>query len=330
MGPGMEYRHLGRSGLAVSRLGLGTMTWGVDTDPDEAAEILAGFCDAGGTLVDTAAVYGDGKAEQILGELLGKTVPRADVVLATKAGISQRNGHNILDTSRRALLDTLDASLARLGTDHVDLWQIHVYSGATPAAEVMSALEHAVSSGRARYVGVSNYGGWQLAQAATLQVPSPSGAQVISNQVEYSLLNRAVEAEVLPAAHALGVGVLAWSPLGRGVLTGKYRSGTPVDSRAASVRFGGFVEGYLTPSSRAVVDAVATAATGLGCSPLEVALSWVRDHAGVTAAVVGARTSAQLQASLAAEAVSLPAEIRSALDDVSDPRRPQANLSVVE
>ena len=326
----MEYRHLGRSGLAVSRLGLGTMTWGVDTDPDEAAEILAGFCDAGGTLVDTAAVYGDGKAEQILGELLGKTVPREDVVLATKAGISHRNGHNILDTSRRALLDTLDASLARLGTDHVDLWQIHVYSGATPAAEVMSALEQAVSSGRARYVGVSNYGGWQLAQAATLQQASPSGAHVISNQVEYSLLNRAVETEGLPAAHALGVGVLAWSPLGRGVLTGKYRSGTPVDSRAASTRFGGFVEGYLTPSSRAVVDAVATAATGLGCSPLEVALAWVRDHAGVTAAVVGARTAAQLKASLAAEDVSLPPEIRSALDDVSDPRRPQANLSVVD
>ncbi|MBA3743867.1 aldo/keto reductase [Sporichthya sp.] len=326
----MEYRHLGRSGLAVSRLGLGTMTWGVDTDPDEAAEILAGFCDAGGTLVDTAAVYGDGKAEQILGELLGKTVPREDVVLATKAGISHRNGHNILDTSRRALLDTLDASLARLGTDHVDLWQVHVYSGATPAAEVMSALEQAVSSGRARYVGVSNYGGWQLAQAATLQLASPSGAQVISNQVEYSLLNRGVETEGLPAAHALGVGVLAWSPLGRGVLTGKYRSGTPVDSRAASTRFGGFVEGYLTPNSRSVVDAVATAATGLGCSPLEVALAWVRDHAGVTAAVVGARTSAQLKASLAAEAVTLPLEIRIALDDVSDPRRPQANLSVVE
>ncbi len=326
----MEYRHLGRSGLAVSRLGLGTMTWGVDTDPDEAAEILAGFCDAGGTLVDTAAVYGDGKAEQMLGELLGKTVPREDVVLATKAGISHRNGHNILDTSRRALLDTLDASLARLGTDHVDLWQVHVYSGATPAAEVMSALEQAVSSGRARYVGVSNYGGWQLAQAATLQLSSPSGAQVISNQVEYSLLNRGVESEGLPAAHALGVGVLAWSPLGRGVLTGKYRSGTPVDSRAASTRFGGFVEGYLTPGSRSVVDAVATAATGLGCSPLEVALAWVRDHAGVTAAVVGARTSAQLKASLAAEDVTLPLEIRVALDDVSDPRRPAANLSVVE
>ncbi len=326
----MEYRHLGRSGLAVSRLGLGTMTWGVDTDPDAAAEILAAFCDAGGTLVDTAAVYGDGKAEAILGELLGKTIPREDVVLATKAGISHRNGHNILDTSRRALLDTLDASLARLGTDHVDLWQVHVYSGATPATEVMTALEQAVSSGKARYVGVSNYGGWQLAQAATLQGNSPCGAQVISDQVEYSLLNRSVESEVLPAAHTLGVGVLAWSPLGRGVLTGKYRNGTPVDSRAASTRFGGFVEGYLTPNSRAVVDAVATAASGLGCSPLEVALSWVRDHAGVTAAVVGARTVAQLKASLAAEDLTLPPEIRAALDDVSDPRRPQANLSAVD
>ncbi len=320
----MEHRHVGRSGLTVSRLALGTLTWGADTDATEAADILAAFCDAGGTLVDTAPAYGDGQAEEVLGDLLGKTVPRSDVVLATKAGIGLRGGHRVFDTSRRALLDALDASLARLGTDHVDLWQVHIYSASTPPEEVCSALEVAVSSGRVRYVGVSNYGGWQLAQVATLQAHSPAGASIVADQVEYSLLNRACEAEVLPAAHALGVGVLSWSPLGRGVLTGKYRHGTPVDSRAASVRFAGLVEGYLNPGARCIVDAVATAADGLGRSPLEVALAWVRDHPGVASAIVGARTAAQLKGAVAAESLTLPVEIRRALDDVSDPNRPAA------
>lgn len=321
-GTAMEQRHVGRSGLTVSRVGLGTMTWGADTDASEASDILSAFCDAGGTLVDTAPVYGDGHAEDVLGDLLGKTVRREDVVLATKAGFGRQRGHNVADTSRRAMLDTLDASLKRLGTDHVDLWQVHVYNAATPPEETMSALEFAVASGRARYVGVSNYGGWQLAQAATLQAQSLVGAKIVADQVEFSLLNRVSQTEVLPAAHALGVGVLAWSPLGRGVLTGKYRHGTPVDSRAANSRFAEFVEAYLTPGARAIVDAVATAATGLGVTPLEVALAWVRDHPGVAAAIVGARTATQLKSTLAAEDLTLPQEIRSALDDVSDPRRP--------
>ncbi|MGQ0625347.1 MAG: aldo/keto reductase [Sporichthyaceae bacterium] len=316
----MEQRHVGRSGLTVSRLGLGTLTWGTDTDATEATEAITAFCDAGGTLIDTAPAYGDGHAEEILGTLLGKVVRRADIVLATKAGLGLRGGHRVIDTSRRALLAALDESLHRLGTDHVDLWQVHVYSGATPADEVASALAYAVSSGRARYVGVCNFGGWQLARAATLGTCS-GGAQLVADQVEYSLLNRNIEAELLPAADALGVGLLAWSPLGRGVLTGKYRTGTPVDSRAASSRYSGLVEPYLTPATKPIVEAVITAATGLGVSPLEVALAWVRDHPGVTAAIVGARTTAQLRISLAAEELTLPVEIRSALDDVSDPAR---------
>jgi aryl-alcohol dehydrogenase-like predicted oxidoreductase len=215
------------------------------------------------------------------------------------------------------MVRALDASLRRLGVDHVDLWQVHAWVEDTPLEETLSALDYAVTSGRAAYAGVSNYTGWQSAQAATWQRAVPGRARLASNQVEYSLLNRGVEAEVLPAASALGLGVLAWSPLGRGVLTGKYRTGTPADSRGASPHFAGFVDSYLDARSARIVEAVARAAEGLGWSPLEVALTWVRDRPGISAAILGARTAAQLRGSLAVEGAALPGEIAAALDDVS-------------
>ncbi|MGN6599714.1 MAG: aldo/keto reductase [Actinomycetes bacterium] len=315
----MEQRRLGRSGLRVSRLALGTMTWGRDTDEHESADQLRAFLDAGGTLLDTAASYGDGTAETVIGGLLRTVVSREELVLATKGGIRRTGGVRRVDVSRKALLDDLDTSLARLGVDNVDLWQVHTWSDDVDLEETLSACDAAVSTGRARYAGVSNYSGWQLARAATLQEVAPARTRLVSNQVEYSLLSRGIEAEVLPAAEALGVGILAWSPLGRGVLTGKYRHGIPADSRGASPHFGGFVRGYLDDRAARVVDAVATAADGLSVSPLEISLAWVRDAPGVSAAIVGARTAAQLRASLAAEEVALPAEIRRALDDVSRP-----------
>ncbi len=313
----MQQRYLGRTGLRVSRLGLGTLTWGRDTDEHEAREQLVAFTEAGGTLVDTAAGYGEGAAEELLGSLLGDVVRRDDVVIATKAGISRGRGQRTTDASRGYLLSTLDTSLRRLGVDHVDLWQVHTWVDDTPLEETLSALDYAVSSGRASYVGVSNYRGWQSAQAATWQRAVPGRATLASTQVEYSLVNRRVEAEVLPAAAALGLGVLPWSPLGRGVLTGKYRHGTPADSRAASPHFSGFVGAYLDDRTGRVVEAVVRAAEGLDWSPLEVALTWVRDRPGVTAPIVGARTAAQLRGSLTVEDCELPAQIVAALDDVS-------------
>jgi aryl-alcohol dehydrogenase-like predicted oxidoreductase len=175
-----------------------------------------------------------------------------------------------------------------------------------------------VSSGRATYVGISNYSGWQTAQAATWQRAATGRTPIVSTQVEYSLVNREVEREVVPASAALGLGVLPWSPLGRGVLTGKYRTGVPGDSRAASPIFSSFVERYLDERSRGIVEAVIRAADGLDWTPLEVALAWVRDRPGVTAPIVGARTAAQLKGALGAEAKELPPEIRGALDDVSE------------
>lgn len=308
----MEQRRLGNSGLQVSRLGLGTMTWGRDTDEHEAADQLRSFIDAGGTPVDTAAVYAAGDSERVLGGLIGTLVRRDEIVLATKAGVRFVHGERHLSCSRAALLDDLDASLKRLGVDHIDLWQLHTWDSQTPIEETLSALDIAISSGRVRYVGISNYAGWQMAQAATLQ---SGNAEIISTQIEYSLLNRGVEKEIVPASQALEIGLLAWSPLGRGVLTGKYRTGIPVDSRGASDHFAAFVAPYLDERARRIVDAVIAAAGGLGCAPLEIALAWVREK--VASSIVGARTGAQLRGILLSEEVVLPDVVRDALDEVS-------------
>jgi aryl-alcohol dehydrogenase-like predicted oxidoreductase len=316
----VQHRSLGRSGLTVSRLGLGLMTWGNQTDEHEAREQLTAFVDAGGTLLDTAHTYAGGASEELLGKLLASVVPRSDVVVATKAGVGMRRGSRVMDTSRGFLLQSLDQSLQRLGLDSVDLWQVHVWSDETPVEETLSALDTAVSTGRAAYVGVSNWSGWRTAQGATWQRAVPGRAPLVSTQVEYSLLNRGIEHEIVPAAQELGMGVLPWSPLGRGVLTGKYRTGTPADSRGAS-EMAQFVDGYRDEASSYVVEAVVKAAEGLGWAPLEVALAWVRDRPGVTAPIVGARTAAQLRQALAVEGLTLPHELMEALDDASAGQR---------
>ena len=314
----MQQRSVGSTGLKVSRLGLGTMSWGRDTDEHEARDQLIAFAEAGGTFVDTAAGYSDGDSESLLGTLIGDVMSRDELVLATKAGISRRSGERVTNTSRGVLLSSLEGSLKRLGVDHVDLWQVHIWTDETPLEETLSALDFAVSSGRASYVGISNYTGWQTAQAATWQRAVPGRAPIASTQMEYSLLNRSIEAEVLPACEALGLGVLPWSPLGRGVLTGKYRTGTPSDSRGASKVYSNFVGAYLDDRSARIVDAEVRAAEGLGWTPMEVALVWVRDRPGVTAPIVGARTAAQLRGALDLEDKTLPEELVQALDDVSD------------
>jgi len=313
----MEMRLLGSTGLRLSRLALGTMTWGRDTDEHEAAEQLRSYLDAGGNILDTAAVYGDGDSERVIGGFLGTLVERENILIASKAGIRFVDGSRIVDNSRASLLADLDNSLQRLGISHLDLWQIHAFDPNVPIEEQLSALDYAVNSGRTRYVGLSNFAGWQLAQAATLQNPLFGKATIASIQVEYSLLNRKIERELLPAAVNLNIGVLAWSPLGRGVLTGKYRSGIPSDSRGATPHFSESIARYLDGRSRGIVDAVCVAAEGLGYSPLEVALSWVRDHPAITSAIVGARTGAQLRGILTVEEVELPAQVRTALDEIS-------------
>ena len=313
----MELRRAGRTGLDISRLGLGTMTWGRDTDEHEAADQCRAYIEAGGNFIDTAATYGDGDSERVIGGLIGTLFSRDQVVLATKAGLSFVEGERKVDASRHSLISQLEKSLTRLGTDYVDLWQIHAWDSHIPLEDTLSALDFAYTSGKARYVGISNYSGWQSARAITLQESHSMKAPIATMQNEYSLLNRTVEEEVLESASQLGVGFLAWSPLGRGVLSGKYRNGTPSDSRGASPHFAHFIDPYLDERSSRIVDAVCVAAQGLGYSPLEVALSWVRDAPGVTSAIIGARTGAQLRGALTTEQITLPDIVREALNDIS-------------
>ncbi|MGI8760284.1 MAG: aldo/keto reductase [Jatrophihabitantaceae bacterium] len=313
----MKQRTVGRSGLKVSHLALGTMTWGVETDADEAAAQLVAFHDAGGTLVDTAASYGYGASQRILGQLVADVVPRSELVIATKAGITRTPDARTVDCSRGALLRQLDESLRALGSDWIDLWYVHYVDDSVPFEETLAAVDAVVDSGKVRYAGVSNYCGWRLARAAAWQRAVPGRAPIVADQVRYSLLDRGVEREVVPACAALGVGVFPWSPLGGGVLTGKYRGGVPSDSRASGA--GRTLPIEQRASAAGIVEAVATAAEGLASSPVAVALSWLRDRPGVVAPVLGARTLGQLTAALACETLELPVEIRDALDDVSAP-----------
>lgn len=305
----MQTSRLGRSGCTVSRLGLGTAGWGRQVSLEEAREQLELFLDSGGTLVDTAHAYPG--SEEMLGAVLDE-VGRDEVVLSTKAGMHRRGADPVVDASRGRLMRELDASLMALRTDHVDLWLIHRYDAATPLEETASALVWAHQSGRARYVGVSNFRAWQTARLMTLL--EREGVALVASQEAFSLVDRDLEPEVPEAATALGLGVIAYSPLGSGVLTGKYRTGIPSDSRATR---DSAVRARLSEDNRAVIEAAATAAEGLGTSPAHVALAWVLAHEWVSSALVGPRTTGQFRQLLGAVDLVLPDQIRFALDEVS-------------
>ena len=310
----MLTRRLGTSGLTVSRLALGTMAWGTRTSPEDASDLLSAFRSAGGTLSDTAHGYSGGVSEEIIGDLLDGA-DRDEVVIVTKSGISRATGARVVDCSRRAMLAQLETSLRRMRTDHVDVWVAHTWDEHTPIEETVDALVHAHRSGRARYVGVSNHSGWQAAR--TMSLLAQEKVPLVATSVEYSLVARTPERELVDAAAHLGFGLLPWSPLGRGVLAGRYRTTVAADSRLASDEFARFAGRHVGDHTRGVVDAVHTAAKGLGVSPAVVALAWVRDRPGVTAPIIGPRTPQQLAALLESEDVELPDQIVVALDEVS-------------
>jgi aryl-alcohol dehydrogenase-like predicted oxidoreductase len=294
------------------------MTWGRGTDEYEARDQLAAFLDAGGTLVDTADTYADGASEDLLGTLIQEFECRDQIVLATKA-VSMPNTERRFDASRKHLLDALHASLRRLDVDSIDLWQLHAWDPFTPMEETLAAVDAAVSSGKVRYVGISNYSGAQTARACTYQQQVEGRSPIITAQMEYSLVERGIEREIIPSAQMLGIGILPWSPLGRGVLTGKYRHSIPIDSRGAQPDTSQWINVYADERSKRIIDAVCTAADGLGASPAEVALAWLRDRPGVVAPIMGARTTSQLIAGLASEELVLPPEITQVLDEISEP-----------
>ena len=310
----MRSQPVGDSGLRVSSLTLGTSSWGREVDLETARDLLTDFRAAGGTTIDTAAGYGNGSAERLIGALI-KDLDRDQLRLVGKAGIGGVDAGRRVDASRGSLLTALDASLDRLGVDYLDLWLVHTWDEQVPLAETMSALEAAHRSGRARYVGVSNYSGWQFTAAASLL--REARVPLVANEVEYNLLTRSADAEVIPAAQYAGAGILAWAPLAGGILTGKYRHGTPADSRAAAGQHERWAERHLGEAASPVVNAVVTAAAGLEVSPAEVALAWTRDR--VATSIIGARTTKQLAALLRSEELTIPDAVREALDEVSAP-----------
>jgi aryl-alcohol dehydrogenase-like predicted oxidoreductase len=321
----VEYRTLGRSGCSVSTLALGTMTFGNETDEKGAHAQLDRFVEAGGTFIDTADVYSAGVSEEIVGRWLASTSAevRDQVVIASKGRFPMGGGPNDAGLSRRHLDRALDASLRRLGVETIDLYQVHSWDPLTPIEETLGFLDDAVRRGKIHYAGLSNFTGWQIQK--TVDVADFRGlARPVTLQPQYSLLSREIEWEITPACASEGLGLLPWSPLGGGWLTGKYRR----DERpTGATRLGENPERGVEAYDRrgrvertwAVVDEVRTLAEERGVSMAQIALAWVADRPTVTSVILGARTIEQLTDNLAAAGLHLTDEERARLDKVSDP-----------
>lgn len=321
----MEFRTLGRSGCAVSTLCLGTMTFGSETDEQGSFDQLDAFVAAGGNLVDTADVYSGGESESIIGRWFAARPAEVTepVVLATKGRFPLDEFPNGAGLSARHLTRALDASLTRLGRDHVDLYQCHAWDAHTPIDETLRTLDGFVRAGKIRYYGFSNFLGWQLTKA--VRVAHELGlAAPVSLQPQYNLLVRGIEHEIAPASADAGLGLLPWSPLGGGWLSGKYRRDErPTGATRLGEDPGRGMEAYDARAAQDVtwdvIGVVEEIAQARGVTMAEVALAWVTDRPGVTSTILGARTTEQLATNLAAADLHLDADETAALDDVSAP-----------
>jgi aryl-alcohol dehydrogenase (NADP+) len=299
------------------------MTFGNETDETGAHEQLDRYVDAGGTLIDTADVYTAGASEEIVGSWLAKSSARDNVVLATKGRFPTGDGQNDVGTSRRHLRRALDASLQRLGVDHVDLYQLHSWDPVTPLQESLSFLEDAVRAGKIAYGGLSNFTGWQLQKACDL-IDRHGWSPLVTLQPQYNLLVREIEWEIVPAAQENGLGLLPWSPLGGGWLTGKYSfDEAPTGATRLGENPDRGVEAWARRNQnervRAVVETVRRIAEARGISMAQIALAWLVDRPAVTSVILGARTMTQLDDNLAAADLHLTDEERAQLDEASDP-----------
>lgn len=321
----MDHRQCGTSGLPLSVLGLGTMTFGNETDEDGAHLQLDQFVAAGGTFVDTADVYSAGESEAIIGRWIEARGHADDIVLGTKARMPMAEGPLGRGASRRYLTRALEASLDRLGVEHVDLYQIHAWDPATPIAETLEVLDGFVAAGLVGYVGWSNVTGWQLQKI--LRVAESEGlALPVSLQPQYNLLDRGIELELLPQCIEEGIGLLPWSPLGGGWLTGKYRRDqTPSGATRLGEDPARGVEAYdgrNTPQTFDVIEELVRLAEVHGATPAQVALAWVRQRPGITSVILGARTTTQLQDNLGSLDVTLDEEEMAGLTALSAPGIP--------
>ena len=321
----MEYRTLGRSGTVVSTYALGTMTFGVETDEASSHDQLDVFLEAGGTLVDTADVYGAGASEEIVGRWIDDRPSEVTdrVVLATKARFAMGEDRNDVGLSRRHLVRALDASLRRLRVETIDLYQVNAYDQLTPLDEKLRFMDDAVRAGKVRYAGLSNFAGWQV-QRAVSAAERHGWPVPVTMQPQYNLLAREVEWEVVPACQANSLGLLPWSPLGGGWLTGKYtRDQRPTGATRLGEDPGRGVEAYDARSRSertwAVIDVLQAVAEGRGVPMGRVALAWLHDRPAVSSVILGARTTEQLRDNLAAAGLHLTDEESARLDAASDP-----------
>lgn len=320
----MEYRTLGRSGLKISRITLGTMTFGdrgpenpVSSTPlDAARRVVDQALAAGVNLIDTADAYAHGRSEEIIGEVLEGR--RRDVLIASKARFAMGRGPNDQGLSRHHLIRACEDSLRRLRTDHIDLYQVHEWDGLTPLSETLSALDTLVHQGKVRYIGCSNFSAWHLMKA--LATSDRLGLQrFVSQQIYYSLIGRDAESELIPLTLDQGVGILVWSPLAGGLMSGKYRRDLP--GPAGSRHTTDWGEPPIADWDHVydVIDTLVEVADGRGVSGAQVALSWLLGRAGITSVIIGARTEAQLAENLAAADLVLADDERARLDKVSLP-----------
>jgi aryl-alcohol dehydrogenase-like predicted oxidoreductase len=322
----MDHRFLGKTGLRVSELCLGAMTFGREASEDVSHQILDRFVDRGGTFIDIADVYGQGTSEEVVGRWLrGKS--RESLVIATKVRFPMGAGPNDVGLGRKHIMAGIEGSLRRLGTDYVDLYQVHCWDDGAPLEETLSTLNALVGSGKVRYIGASNFAGWQLQKAIDLS-RQMRWEPFVCLQPLYNLLDRQIEWDLVPVCLNEGAGIIPWSPLRGGWLTGKYRRGMaapPDDTRIKAAEEGGWSEAwsiYNTERTWDILDVVLAVAKEAGKTPAQVALNWLLGRPGVTAPITGARSVSQLDENLGATGWSLRPEHRARLDQVSDPGLP--------
>jgi aryl-alcohol dehydrogenase-like predicted oxidoreductase len=321
----MEYRTLGRSGAVVSAQTLGTMTFGAEADEETSGEIMTAFVEGGGTFFDTADVYSTGISEEIIGRWLADhPTEAAQVVITTKGRFPMGSGPNDVGLSRRHLRTALDASLSRLGVEHIDLYQMHAWDALTPIEETLRFLDDAVSAGKIGYYGFSNFLGWQLTKA--VHVAKAHHFELpVTLQPQYNLLVRDIEHEIVPASLDAGIGLLPWSPLAGGWLSGKYeRDVAPTGATRLGEDPKRGMEAWEARNADErtwrVVDAVKEIADAHGASSSQVSLAWLGAQPAVTSVILGARTVKQLQDNMGAVDLGLSAEELQRLSDASAPR----------
>lgn len=320
----MEYRKLGNTGTAVSSLCLGTMTFGSETDEDKSHQQLDRFVEVGGNFIDTANVYSGGVSEEIIGRWLGKRPELRDqLVVATKGRFHRSGERHLVGNSRTNLTRALDASLRRLGVETIDLYQAHAFDAVTPLEETLRFFDDAVRAGKIHYAGVSNFLGWQLQKAALL-TSFHNTVPIVTLQPQYNLLQRAVEFELTQVCLNENIGILPWSPLGGGWLSGKYqRDETPSGQTRLGENPERGMEGWKKRNADErtwrVIDTVRAIASARNVSMAQVSLSWLVDRPAVTSVILGARTIEQLDDNLGAADLHLSAEETASLDEASTP-----------